>query len=133
MSYVIIAMIVVSKLYYTIVAGSASAFQSADLGVFLIDLSIGVAMVTIALRANRMYTLWMAGFQIIAVVAHLAMFATNAISPITYAIMVIAPSYFQIIILAFGIWLHHRRVERHGSYRSWRTSSRLSPENLHRD
>ena len=119
MSYSIIWMIVSSKFYYSLVEPT-SAFQSVDMVLLFIDLSVCVAMVAIALRANRMYTLWMAGFQILALLAHLARITSDAISPITYAILVIAPSYFQIIILAFGIWLHHKRVKRHGSYRSWR-------------
>ncbi|GAA4642933.1 hypothetical protein GCM10023115_08930 [Pontixanthobacter gangjinensis] len=131
MGWAIIWLIGLSQVYYALVEVT-TAFQSADLGLFLIDLSVCVIMVTIALRANRMYTLWIAGFQLIALLAHLAMFATNAISPITYAVLVIAPSYFQTIILAFGIWLHHRRVKSHGNYRSWRTSSPRLQDNLPR-
>lgn len=104
------------------------SLEALDVGFFLIDLSVAAIMVAIALRANRMYTLWLAGFQIIATFAHLARAMTDAISPIAYAVMYIAPSYFQIIILAFGIWFHHKRTKRHGSYRSWRRSSRRSPE-----
>ncbi|WP_160613001.1 hypothetical protein [Pontixanthobacter aestiaquae] len=115
--------LLVSSSVYRWLSDQQASLQSLDIGFFLIDVSVAAIMIVIALRANRMYTLWLAGFQIIATFAHLARGLTDAISPIAYAIMYIAPSYFQIIILAFGIWFHHKRVKRHGSYRSWRTSS----------
>ena len=99
-----------------------------DPGFFVIEIIVAAAMIAVALRANRIYTLWMAGFQIIAVFAHLARGLSDAVSPLAYLILTIGPSYFQIVILGFGIWFHHRRVKRHGSYRSWRTSSGHSQE-----
>ncbi|WP_209348506.1 hypothetical protein [Pontixanthobacter sp. CEM42] len=121
-SYTILWMAVSTRLYFWLVGGSAS-LQTTDTVFFLIDLSVGAMLIWIALRANRMYTLWLAGFQILAILAHLARGVADGISPIAYAVMMVGPSYFQTIILAFGIWFHHRRVKRHGNYRSWRTSS----------
>jgi uncharacterized membrane protein len=112
---------VLSRTYFTLV-GENPQLSSINLGYLAIDVLMAVAMIAIAVRANRMYTLWMAGFQIIALMAHFARGMTDAISPIAYLIMYVGPSYFQIIILAFGIWFHHRRVKRHGAYRPWRNS-----------
>ncbi len=123
----LVAMFVVSILYWLII-GDQDRLNTVDLGTLIIDLLTAAALIVIALRANRMYTLWLAGFQIIATFAHLARGLSDAISPLAYAIMYIGPSYFQIIILGFGIWAHQRRVSRHGTYRSWRTSSLHSPE-----
>jgi hypothetical protein len=94
-----------------------------DLGLLLIEVIFTVVVVTVALRANRMYTLWIAGFQIIALMAHFARELADQISPIAYVMMYVGPSYLQIITLGLGIWLHHQRVLRHGNYRSWRSSS----------
>ena len=94
---------------------------------FTSDILVCAAMVAIALFANRMYTLWMAAFQIIAVNAHLARELVEGIAPIAYVILYIAPSYFQIILLACGIWLHRGRLGRFGPYRDWRTSSFPAP------
>lgn len=101
---------------------------SFDIGFFLIDMVAAVALIVIAVRANRIYTLWLAGLQIIAVFAHLARGLSEAISTIAYVVMFSGPSYFQIIILGSGIWLHYRREQRHGNYRSWRTFSARSSE-----
>lgn len=118
-----------SRIYFWAVEQQPN-LDSIDYGYLALDIVLTVVMVTVALRANRMYTLWMAGFQIIAVMAHFARGLSDSISAIAYVIMVVGPSYFQIIILGFGIWLHARRVRRHGNYRSWRSSSNLSPDRV---
>lgn len=122
-------MAVVSKTYLFSIDQNPELW-AVDRGLFLIDLLVAVTMIAVALRANRMYTLWIAGFQIIAVMAHFARGLSEAISPIAYLIMFVGPSYFQIIILGCGIWLHARRVKRHGTYRSWRSSSNRSPDRV---
>jgi hypothetical protein len=103
-----------------------------DLAHALIDIVAGVAAFAIALFANRIYTLWFAAVQLLAVFAHLAREMAVAILPKVYAIMFMAPSYLQIILLALGIWAHHRRVARYGPYRSWRLSSNRLQERSRR-
>ena len=125
MSFALLWMLVSDDVYLLVADHQAHLFYT-DLGIFLIELSVVIIMVPIALKANRMYTLWMAAFQILALFAHIARAVSDAISPLAYAIMYIGPSYFQIIILGFGIWLHYRREKRHGKYRSWLSSSNPS-------
>lgn len=105
-------------------------YASVNMAQLVSDVGMTIVFVLIAVFANRMYTLWIAGFQIVALQAHLARFMTDEISPIAYAIMVIAPIYLQIIALAIGTWLHTRRVRRYGNYRSWRISSFRWPEKM---
>lgn len=112
-----------STLAYLAALGRNPLREEVEPGLFMIEVVVTVVLVTVALRANRMYTLWIAGFQIIALMAHFARELANQISPIAYVMMYVGPSYLQIITLGLGIWLHHQRVQRHGSYRSWRSSS----------
>ncbi|WP_114521600.1 hypothetical protein [Altererythrobacter sp. ZODW24] len=91
-----------------------------DVAMATIDLVVCVVLVFVGLQANRMYTLWIAAFQIIALNAHIVREIATGISPLAYAIMYIAPSYFQLFILAGGIWCHARRERLFGPYRSWR-------------
>jgi hypothetical protein len=93
----------------------------------LIDFVAGVAAFAIAVFANRIYTLWFAAAQLLAVLAHIARMLAVAIHPLAYAVMMMAPSYLQMLLLAGGIWAHHHRVRRCGPYRSWRLSSNPSP------
>jgi hypothetical protein len=119
---VFVTMGFVDRLYH-LVTGSGGVLAHTDIVHAAIDIFACAALVVIALQANRNYTLWLAGFQLVATVAHLARGLVDTISPIAYAMMYIAPSYLQIITLGLGIWLHHQRVQRHGNYRSWRSSS----------
>ena len=86
------------------------------------DVVAGFLFVWIALYANRNYTLWIAGMQILAVTAHLARSLADVISPIAYAVMFIAPGWIQLVLLGVGIARHVRREKKHGKYRDWRIS-----------
>lgn len=90
-----------------------------------IDAVAMVCFIGIALYANRNYTLWIAGFQLVAVAAHLVGGATDVISPIAYAILVIGPSYLQILAMLIGLIDHTRRKKRFGEYRDWRVPINL--------
>ena len=98
-----------------------------DLAHFVIDAIACAAAFAVALYANRIYPLWFAAVQLLVVFAHFARELAVDVLPVVYAIMFMAPSYLQTAILALGIWLHWRRVRRHGPYRSWRHSSSRSP------
>ena len=99
--------------------------QLADIDVFLAsaDLIAGASWIMIALYANRSYTLWIAGLQVLAMAAHLARGIAEAISPIAYLTMVAVPGWFQLFFLAGGLLLHVRRRKRSGDYRDWRFSN----------
>jgi hypothetical protein len=95
-----------------------------------LDVVAMIALVMIALNANRFYSLWIAAFQIIATSAHLVRELVDAVSPIVYAIMVIAPSYFQLAIFAGGLFFHIRRKRHHGTYRDWRDPAWLTADRI---
>ncbi|ANY19739.1 hypothetical protein A6F68_01222 [Tsuneonella dongtanensis] len=98
-------------------------YMTVDTGHLVIDLVALAVSLAVALRANRIYPLWFASFQLLAVMAHLARDVAQEAAPLAYLVMYIGPSYCQIIVLAVGIWCHRRRELRYGPYRSWRTSS----------
>lgn len=93
-----------------------------DVDVFLaaMDAIAGVLWITIALYANRNYTLWIAGMQLLAMTAHLARGLVEAVSPIAYLVMVVAPGWFQLVLLGVGLTRHVLRKRKYGPYRDWR-------------
>lgn len=86
----------------------------------VIDLVAGFAFVWIALQANRNYPLWIAAFQLVAIASHVVKPMVDAMSPIAYAVMVVGPSYCQLLLIFGGFVRHIQRERRFGPYRDWR-------------
>lgn len=84
------------------------------------DVIAGLLFVSIALFANRMYTLWIAGLQLLAVFGHLSRGLSELMSPIAYAVMQTVPGWLQLFMLGFGVLFHIRRKRKFGKYRDWR-------------
>ena len=94
-----------------------------DLGHCGIDFSAFISILVIALRANRIYPLCLAALQLAATISHVVMGLNPSLLRSAYAILMIAPSYLQILVLGLGILLHWRRTVRRGRYPSWLRSS----------
>lgn len=107
---------------YVAMFGEARQLETIDWYFAGIDLIVAVIWITMALYANRNYTLWIAAMQLLAFGAHVSRGLIEVISPITYAIMVIAPGWLQLLFLAIGLGRHIWRKRKFGPYRDWRTS-----------
>lgn len=114
-----IGLIVADRLYHALISRSFQ-LETVDLWHFGLDMAVLALLVPIALKANRVYPMALAAFQIIAVNAHVARDTFTQITPLAYYVMYVVPSYAQLVILACGIWAHIDRVKRFGPYRDWR-------------
>jgi hypothetical protein len=85
-----------------------------------LDVVALAGFVMIALNANRNYPLWIAGFQIVAVGAHLVRGLIDTISPMAYVLLAVGPSYCQLALMLAGLLRHRARCRKFGSYRDWR-------------
>lgn len=93
---------------------------------FVIDLIAAGLFIFVALNANRNYPLWIAGFQVVALVAFVVQAMVDPVSPLAAAILIIGPSYAILVVLAGGFVRHCLRQGRFGTYREWR----LNPPSL---
>lgn len=84
------------------------------------DMVAAALFVAIALKANRNYPLWVAGFQLVAIGAYLVKAIGAEVSPLALVILIVGPSYAQLLILIGGFIRHIRRERRFGPYRAWR-------------
>lgn len=102
-------------------------YQLSDVDMFLagLDVVAAIAWIAIALNANRNYPLLIAALQVLALTAHLARGLIESIAPAAYVLMVTAPSWLQLLVLAAGVARHMRRKQTHGDYRDWRLPVRL--------
>lgn len=85
-----------------------------------LDVIALVGFVLIALNANRNYPMWIAGFQMVAVGAHLVRGVVDTISPMAYVMLAVGPSYAQLCLMLAGFVRHRLRIRRFGAYRDWR-------------
>ena len=115
----IVAGVFLLDLVYHMIFGLAQFDGGFDTWHAALDGATLVAMVLVAVKANRMYTLWIAAFQLNAVLAHGANLLLPDVSGLTYFTMYSAPINFQIAVLALGLAWHWRRSRKFGTYRSW--------------
>ena len=104
----IASMYVLDPIYHAI-WGQVTTYDQINSGHLIIDTIAWIAMVAIALRANRWWTLWLAAAQTISVLSHFLRGATSAMYPWVYAAMGRGPSWLEIGLLFVGTALHHRR------------------------
>jgi hypothetical protein len=118
-------MIATDNAYHAILgSGTYLSVDSVHLAIDVLGLA---ALYVIALYANRVYTLWIAAAQIIAVLSHFYRGIMPHVDQLAYAIMIRLPSYVMTLALVLGLVFHLIRTRRVGSYPSWRNSLRRSP------
>lgn len=99
--------------------GRASYF-AVNPGHLVIDSWALVALLWIALRANRGWPLWACSAQIIVVIAHLSKLTDLSLVRYGYFAMSQLPISIQAAALLLGTSAHVRRTERIGRYHAWR-------------
>jgi len=87
---------------------------------FSIDLVAALGFTLIALNANRNYPLWIAGLQLVAIGAHMVSGLVDGISLLALVVLIVGPSYGQLLLIFGGFLRHVRRQRRFGTYRDWR-------------
>ncbi len=127
LSAAILFAMVPAEIGYHLLFGVGYIVSDFDIGHLLLDTTAASGFLAIALYANRMYPIWLTSFQMISVLTHLARDFSEGVTRLAYQLMVIAPSYFMMLILLGGIIRHQWRLKHHGPYRPWRTSSPQSP------
>ena len=124
-----LGMLVLDRVYHLVAGADPVAVMGVQLGHLAIDV-IGLAVfLVVALGANRVYPLWIAGAQLIALSSHVYPAFVKIVSEAAYVAMNIMPSYVQMLAMTLGLAAHIRRQKRRGSYPSWRKSWLLSPGN----
>lgn len=82
-----------------------------EAGIFAIDVVMLACLMVLALRVDRFWPLWAAGFHLIGVSTHAAVLANANTAPIAYAHALGIWGYAVLIALAAGTWyeVHLRR------------------------
>jgi hypothetical protein len=75
----------------------------------LLDFGALVAVVTVALRYDRWWTLWVGSVQFIAVMAHVLRAMDMPIPPIAHAVMERWPVWMAVFLTGLGTIRHYQR------------------------
>jgi hypothetical protein len=120
--------IVIAATVLTAVALSplAGRFRSLEEGVFMVDAAALLAFVGLALFANRLWPMFVAGLQGAAICIHLIKITAPDVLPFGYAIGLAIWGYIMLIALAYGTHQHRLRLTMRGVDNSWSSSSRRS-------
>ena len=100
-------MFVADRIYHALF-GNGRLLLSDDLGHVLIDAAALAGFVWIALRANRVYPLWLASFQLMTLVSHVVRALSPSVATGAYAILIFAPSYLE--VLGSGLIDHNQKM-----------------------
>jgi hypothetical protein len=96
-------------------------FQSMEVGVFVVDVVTFIAFTILALRAHRLWTMWVSSLLGLGVLGHLARWLGPDVIPWAYAVILSVWSYPILAIIVFGTWNHRRRLALLGHDPSWST------------
>jgi len=106
--------------YYTAAMFSGSTrFQSVEVGVLVVDVFVLIAMIALALRADRFWPLWLAALQLVGTAAHGARFVDPNLAGRTYAFLLAVWAYPSVLMIFAGTWRHQKRLARFGIDRAW--------------
>jgi hypothetical protein len=106
-------------------------FRVVPLALFLVDSLLLIALCVIAVRANRWWTIPVAGCQLVEVLVHACKLLDAEMIPDSYALLVTIWSWPMVALLALGTWEHTRRLARGIIAPDWKASSAQHPSPIH--
>lgn len=90
------------------------------IGVALADVGLSVALTGLALKANRIWPIVLAGLQVATLFAHVAKLLSIPVPTAGYAIFVQLWGWPMLLVTAVGTYKHHQRTKRRGSEQDWK-------------
>jgi hypothetical protein len=112
-----------SFLSFAALSSGATIYRSVEVGVFVVDVAALIAFLALALRAQRLWPLWVTAFQLIGIAGHAVRMADPHLMPWGYAFALRFWAYPMLLLLVLGTWNHQRRKARFGADKSWSSSS----------
>ncbi|MDF7774279.1 hypothetical protein P1X14_03375 [Sphingomonas sp. AOB5] len=101
------------------------AFTSRETGILAVDIVMLVAVVLLAMRADRYWPIWMAAFLGLGIELQFVMWAAPERHVEIYRVLHFWNAYPTLLLLAIGTWRHRTRLAQNGADPSWSNFSRL--------
>jgi DNA-binding CsgD family transcriptional regulator/uncharacterized membrane protein YhaH (DUF805 family) len=90
-----------------------------DLSFFVFDSIASIGFILVALRANRLWPIWMAAFNSFGLAAHLLLLTNPTIDPLAYVLVLAMTSPLSFLILFVGTRNHRLRLRHYGVDPAW--------------
>jgi hypothetical protein len=103
----------------TLAVGHPTQYSHIELGVFVIDISLLIALIWVALKADRFWPMVLAALHLDSTAIHILKLFDADLIGVTYAVMIVVWSYPMMIVLAVGTLRHQRRLAQFGEDRAW--------------
>jgi len=87
-------------------------YAGVEEGLALVDLAVLAGFITVALRSNRFWPLWVAGLQLTTSIGHILKGVDQDLLPRAYGAALQFWSYPILLILAVGTYRNHQRLRR---------------------
>lgn len=100
------------------------AFASVPVKLVIVDALLAAALMVLAIRASRIWLIFLAACQLAAVISHLARIIAPDMMPLGYAFLLGLWSIPMTGLLVFGTWCHRKRMKAGYLDRPWKPSSR---------
>lgn len=107
----------------------AGGFTNLVAGWLLADVFLLLALIWLALRANRLWTIVLAGMHLAAIFAHLTKVIYPNLPAFGYAVFLQLWGYPMLLTTAIGVRKHQRRLRLQGADMDWkpRMTGRIQP------
>ena len=121
--YGIVIVAVGSVLTLAAVSTPSSRFHSVEIGILIVDLAALAAFLAVALKAERLWPLWVTALHVVGTAGHVVKMADPGLLGLAYHIALALWSYPMLFLIALGTWNHRKRLARYGADRSWSSFS----------
>jgi hypothetical protein len=123
---VALAFIAAAAATYAVQPVGQTSYRAVELNILSVDAGLLIALVAVALTANRFWPIWIAALQFFALLVHVARACQVDVLPVVYFAVIARIAYPMVIMLALGTMFHFDRLRRHGSDPDWSFAMRRS-------
>jgi hypothetical protein len=102
-----------------VTSSSKGPFDGFEMDLMLVDATMFILLITLALCSSRFWPLTMAGLQGAELLGHLARLVVHGVVPPAYFTITVAWSFPMLVLLGFGTWRHRQRLSLYGRDYAW--------------
>ncbi len=129
---VAVMFLVATALMPLVLSAPHGRYSYLEAGALMVDGLMYVALLWLALRAERFWPIWMSAMQGVQLLGHGIGLLGSKLLSLSYAIIDHTICYPMMLLLVIAVWRHQLRLTRKGVDASWSNSSnRWNPFTLH--